>query len=893
MERARLRALLADGGALVVRGEPGVGKSTLLEHAVADAGELQVLRATGVESESELAYAGLHALLHPVLGLLDRLPEPHADALACAFGLRAGRVEDRFLVSLATQGLLGLAAGEAGVLCVVDDAQWLDRASADAIVFSGRRLEPGGVALLVASRERVAGGLPELVVRGLEAGAAAELLGETIAPAVRDRLVAATGGNPLALLELPRVLTAEQLAGREPLADPLPVGEEVERVFLAAVRRLGPDAQALALLVAADDTQDRATIARAAVEAGTDPDALDELEATGLVRIEGMRVALRHPLVRSAVYGAAGSGARRRAHLALAAVLDGERRTWHRAAAADGPDPVLAAELEAFATDARHRSAYAAAAAALERAALLTTEPAERAHRLAAAAECNWDAGRVERVEPLLDQALPLLGPEERASLGLLRGDLALELGRPAEAFELFVDAAGGLGRRDPTFALEMLARAAEATWWLGETGMAAELHHVGAQVAPTSDPGATLLLHLLRGAARVLDHDFDAGVADLRVALHAAGEAGSRFGIAAGFAAVHAGLPVEGHAWFARVVTRLQTEGRLRELPFALSQLATMEVWLGNVQRAGALVEEALRLAVTTGQERSARHASVTLAIVEAVRGREDAARAAAASAVEGPIGGVALQASRAAWALGRLELGLGRPAEALAHLEAVQHGGKGVSHPLVRLTSSVDLVEAAARAGRPETAHAATEVFAGWARASGSDWTRSALERMRGMLAEGDDAATHFEASLQAIGDRFPFDGARTRLVYGEWLRRSRRRADAREQLRAAHAVFEALGAHPWADRARLELRATGEAGPRGLSGALDELTPQELGIARLVADGATNKEIAAQLFLSVRTIEYHLHKVFTKLGIASRHALARLVHEDDARREPALTP
>ena len=340
MERARLRALLADGGALVVRGEPGVGKSTLLEHAVADAGERQVLRATGVESESELAYAGLHALLHPVLGLLDRLPEPHADALACAFGLRAGRVEDRFLVSLATQGLLGLAAGEAGVLCIVDDAQWLDRASADAIVFSGRRLEPGGVALLVASRERVAGGLPELVVRGLEAGAAAELLGETIAPAVRDRLVAATGGNPLALLELPRVLTAEQLAGREPLADPLPVGEEVERVFLAAVRRLGPSAQALALLVAADDTQDRATIARAAVEAGTDPDALDELEATGLVRIEGMRVALRHPLVRSAVYGAAGSGARRRAHLALAAVLDGERRTWHRAAAADGPDPV-------------------------------------------------------------------------------------------------------------------------------------------------------------------------------------------------------------------------------------------------------------------------------------------------------------------------------------------------------------------------------------------------------------------------------------------------------------------------------------------------------------------------------------------------------------------------
>jgi len=323
------------------------------------------------------------------------------------------------------------------------------------------------------------------------------------------------------------------------------------------------------------------------------------------------------------------------------------------------------------------------------------------------------------------------------------------------------------------------------------------------------------------------------------------------------------------------------------------LSQLGTMECWLGNVPRAGTYVEEALRLAVSTGQERSAGHASVTLAMVEAIRGREDAARAAAAAALEGPIGGAALQASRAAWALGRLELGLGRPTEALAHLEAVRHGGKGVSHPLVGLTSAADLVEAAARAGRPESADEAMDAFAGWARAGGGAWGRSVTSRMRGLLADGDDAGEHFEASLEAIGERFPFDGARTRLVYGEWLRRSRRRADAREHLRAAHAIFEALGAQPWADRARLELRATGEAGPRVAPGALDELTPQELGIARLVADGATNKEIAAQLFLSVRTIEYHLHKVFTKLGIASRHALARLVHEDDARREPALTP
>jgi DNA-binding CsgD family transcriptional regulator len=871
-------------GVLVVRGEPGIGKSALLDHAVEHAEGLRALRATGVESEAELPYAGLHALLHPVLGLLPRLPVPHAHALECAFGLREGSVADRFLVSLGTLGLLSAAATEAGLLAVVDDAHWLDRASTDAIVFAARRLEAEGVVLLLAARTEDprrldAPGLPEITLGGLTAEAAAPLLGERVAPEVGARLIAVTGGNPLALMELPDTLTAEQLAGTAPIPLPLPVGAEVQRAFLGVLGGLSRGAQTVALLVAADDTQDRATIAAAARRLDLDPAVLEELESVGLVRVSGPRLELRHPLVRSAVYRGASSNARRAAHLALAEVLPGERSTWHRAAAADGHDTALAAELEAFAGQARLRSAHAAAATALERAATLMPPGADRARLLAQAAASSWDAGHVDRVEPLLEGALPLLDPDERDTLGLLRGDLALERGRPADAFDLLVAAAANV---DGQLGMRMLARAAEAAWWLGEADKARALERMARGLAPEDGTGR-MLTRFVSGTARVLTHEFEEGVTDLREALALAEHHGSEFGLATGYAALYAAELVASQTWFARLVSRLRAESNLRELPFAISQLAAMECWLGRLSTAASHGAEAMRLARETGQARSVGHAAATLAHVEAVRGREEAARAHAAEAIGGPIGGVALQASRAAFALGRLEIGLGRPEEALAHLLTVYVGGTGVAHPLVALLATADLAEAAARSGRREVAGPALATFTRWEDAARTPWIHSQASRARALLTEGDEAEEHFRRAIAVSEGAFPFDDARTRLLYGEWLRRGRRRVDARVHLQAALKVFDALGALPWADRARSELRATGAVAGGTVPRTLDELTPQELHIAQLVADGATNKDIAARLFLSVRTVEYHLQKTYKKLGITSRHALIRVVSDE----------
>jgi DNA-binding CsgD family transcriptional regulator len=878
----------SSGGVLMIRGEPGVGKSSLLEHAQSAAGSVPMLRTTGVESESELTYAGLHGLLHPVLHRLGELPEPQAEALAWAFGLRTRGAGDRFLVSLGALGVLSAAATDTGLLCVVDDAQWLDGASADAILFAARRLEADGVVFILAARDDdaadpVGAGLPELRLEGLAPDVAGDLVSRTVDPRVRDQLVASTGGNPLALLEVPRILTPEQLAGTEPLPHPLPVGEQVSRAFLHSMRTLSDDAHAMVLLVATDDTQDRRTIDDAADLLGIDRSALDELEAAQLVVIRDVRVAMRHPLARSAVYGAAGERARQRTHGALASVLTGERSTWHRAAVADASDTDIAHDLEAVAVAARGRTAHATAAAAFERAALLTPDPATRGRRLAAAAASSWEGGRTDRVRPLLEQALPLLEPTERAGLGLIRGDLALERGRPADAFELFVTAAGDLADRDPAFALRMLARAAEATWWLGAAPMSTRLQEVARGLASAGDSAAELIAHLVRGSANMFTRDFAAGAADLREVLHLAERVGAEVGMTAGYAAVWLGAPFEGRAWFTRVVSRLRAESNLRELPFALSQLAAMDVWLGDLSDGAAHVHEALQLARATGQDRSTGHASVTLATLHALRGDETAARASAHDAVVSPIGGSALQTARASWAIGRLELALGRPDLAVAHLNAVATPGDGSSHPLVALLSTADLVEAEVRLDHIDQARSAYAQYEPWAHATAAPWALSMGARMRALLA-GDDAEA--EASFQEalrLGEGLPFDQARNRLLHGEALRRLRRRTQARTELRSAHAAFEAIGARPWAERARVELRAAGEIAAQAATRSVDTLTPQELEISRLAAQGSTNRDIATRLFLSVRTIEYHLHKVFTKLGITSRHALAPLVLDD----------
>ena len=642
VERARLQALLADGGVIVVRGEPGVGKSTLLEQAVADAGERRVLRATGVESESELAYAGLHALLHPALGLLDRLPEPHAHALACAFGLRAGRVEDRFLVSLATHGLLGLASEDGGVLCIVDDAQWLDRASADAIVFAGRRLEAGGVALVLASRERVvASGLPELLVRGLDAGAAAELLGEAIAPAVRDRLVAATGGNPLALLELPRVLTAEQLAGREPLADPLPVGEEVERVFLAASAASGRTRRRSR---SSSPPTTRRTVRRSRWRRSRQAPIRTRSTSwrrPGSSGSKGLRVALRHPLVRSAVYGAAGSGARRRAHLALAARP--RRRAPHLASRGRG-----------------RRSGPGArrGSGGVRRLTPGTAARTRRRPRRSSARRCSrrsrrsardaWPRPRSATGTPGASSASSRCstrrsrcsGPRSARRWACCAAISRWSAAGRREAFELFVDAAGA------TRAARSRVRTRDARARGGGDLVAGRDRRwrpsctaSGRGSRRPTTPGAQLLLHLLRGAARVLEHDFEPAWRICARACAWPASVGSRLGHRGGLRC-RPRVRARRGACVVRARRHPPADGGKAARAAVRAQPAGHDGVLARqrAQRAGTSSRRRCGWRVTTGQERSARHASVTLAMVEAIRGREDAARAAAADALEGP---------------------------------------------------------------------------------------------------------------------------------------------------------------------------------------------------------------------------------------------------------------
>jgi DNA-binding CsgD family transcriptional regulator len=888
-------------GVLVVRGEAGIGKSALLDDAVARARGMPVLRAIGVESEAEMAFAGLHQLVRPVLGAIDRLPERQADALACAFGLGGGAVDDRFLVSLATLGLLSDTADDDGLLCAIDDAQWLDEPSAGALLFVARRLEAEGVVMLIGVREGgarrfEAPGLPELALTGLPTDAAATLLadrtGPSLAPAVRDRLLALSVGNPLALIELPGALSAEQLSGREPLLEPLPVGERVEGAFLARIRHLEPDAQALLLLAAADDMGDLAAVLRAATELGIDRRALDGLETAALVHVDGTAITFHHPLVRSAVYRSATFTQREKAHGALARALpdeaDADRRAWHLSAATPGPDATVADELERSAIRARGRAGHAAAAAALERAAHLSVDDQSRGRRLLACAESNWLGGRADRVEPLLDQSEPLLSvPELRARAALLRGSHELDRGVPDRAYEVLVEGARSAAEVDPPAALEMLVRAAEACWFSGRTEWAAELGALAAVVPVGAHDAGRFMVALLQGTGSVLHGDYERAVPLLEQALTiAAGFERPRHLISAAAAAIDLGDIAGAHSRYARATAQLRRAGAVGDLILPLQLLATVEILLGRYASAIANAAEGLRLAVETGQETNTSYQLATLAFAEAWQGREADCRAHAAEAMELAVRrGLALQGAVAVYALGVLELGLRRMPEAVDHMAAIADPGSGLAHPLVALYSAPDLVEAAVRAGQPEVGEAALARFSAWAEHVPTRWPTAVAARSRGLLIDSKAADEHFEAALEHHADaEVPFQQARTQLLYGEHLRRALLRRDARPHLRAAAATFEAVGANPWADRARAELRATGETARRRDPSTIDQLTAQELQIARFVSEGATNREVAGKLFLSPKTVEYHLHKVFTKLGIGSRAELARLLPDPE---------
>ncbi|MFD8699487.1 helix-turn-helix transcriptional regulator [Kitasatospora purpeofusca] len=908
-EEGQLRSLLrgaAEGasGALVVHGEAGIGKTALLEHLAAEAtgaaaaagdsaaggaagpagasgpATARVLRTTGIEAETELPFAALHQLLRPALDRLGLLPEPQADALRAAFGLAAPTGQDRFLTGLGVLTLLSEYAGESPLLCLVDDAQWVDRASLDALAFAARRLDSEGVVMVFAVREPVPLGLPELRLDALDREAVAALLadhaGADLPPHVRERVAAEARGNPLALIELPRALSEEQRAGLlGPLpaapADPTPASR-VTAAFGARLGQLPEPTRAALLVAAADDMGDLGVVLTAA---GVSAAALEPAETAGLIRLDGAVLTFRHPLVRAAAYRGATLVRRIGAHLALAEVLAGaehaDRRAWHRAAASTGPDEVVARELDAAAERAGGRQGMASASAAHERASQLSPDPADRRRRLVAAAQAAADAGQFQRVAALLRRGGEDSGTSggnasvgnaaaENAELARVRAALELNEGSAVRAVEVLLAAGDG----GPTILTEAFHAAQSA----GDPDL---VERVRARVAaaPGDHPATLTALAAVYGGEPVAAERFEA----------AARDPGTLF--SERFLAAHAVHALADHGRARELAELLlahcRSHGLLGWQATCLHLLAEAHLALGELQPAARAAEEGLNIAGYAGLDHRACYLRATLAACAAVEGDEPRCRELAGTALEhAREHGLGTAAAQARHALALAHLGAGDAAAALAHLdEADRHpGGPPVLHALVL----PELVEAAARAGTARPG--AAERLGRWADQCGGPAALALAARCRALTADDEEAEAFFVAAA-AHGERAGggLELARTRLLHGEWLRRRRRRSDARRVLREALEGFEKAGARPWAERARAELRGTGEVidATSATGVPLGRLTPQEREVVRLAAAGRSNREIAAQLFLSPRTVGHHLYRAFPKLGVASRDQLA----------------
>jgi DNA-binding CsgD family transcriptional regulator len=729
-------------------------------------------------------------------------------------------------------------------------------------------------------------------------------LGSAVAPGVVDWLVENAGGNPLALMELPATLTAHELAGQDPLEGRLAPATSVEQTYLERVQALPPAARTLLVLVAAEGTGARATVERAGAELRLNIRELSAAESAGLVRVDAEHVVFRHPLVRSAVYRGAAFTERERAHrvLAIAAAAEGriDRAAWHRAAATVGTDDDVARELESTAESAQRRSGHAAAAAALERAAELSADPESKARRFVLAARAAWNAGQPERSAALCDRADPILTDRRRrADIDHLRGVIAWRCGSLAEGVATLIAGAARIAPADARKALLMLSDGGMAARDAGDYARLAEVGEATAALPRTFDTDCDdveaeefgLLADVLAGCvALTLDRT---APDDRLVAAVARARDGRepRLLLWAATAAEVAGENDLESALLHRAARQARASGAVDRLTEALEALGVHGFLAGRFTLAAEAAGEGLTLARETGLPNAASLHLASLAWLAAVQGREDVCRAHAGEviAAAGPTGdGIAN--SIAEWALGLLDLGAGRPDDAVERLRSLSTAGPGVGHPFYVLNSAPDLVEACVRTGRTETAAVAFAPLEGFAKPGAPPWALALAARCRALLSGGAEAAAEFEHALElhAQVDN-PFHRARTELLYGEFLRRERRRADAREQLRAGLDAFEQLRAEPWAERARTELRATGETARRRGPSTVDALTAQELQIARLVGEGSSNKEVAAQLFLSPRTVEYHLRKVFTKLGITSRAELIR--QGFDAATEPAV--
>ncbi|MEY9931356.1 DNA-binding CsgD family transcriptional regulator [Catenulispora sp. GP43] len=878
--------------ALVLVGEAGVGKTRLLDHVAETAAGVHVVRAAGVESEARLGFAALHGLLRPFLDGLGALPAPQREALASAFGMLAGPPADRHLVGMATLTLLAGAASAQPLLCLIDDVHWLDRESRDALAFVGRRLGADAIGFVLAGREEPAGlrafeGLTVLPVRGLGEADAHELLALFVAgrldPAVAARIVADTGGNPLALIESIDALSPAHLAGTAPLIGPLPVGDSLEAHFGQLVEGFPEETRTFLVLLSATPPQDPLLLWRAAAELGVPAEAADAAMTTGVLK-RGPLIEFRHPLIRSAVYRGADAAERRRVHAALAAASDPvrspERRAWHRAEATIGLDDEVAGELDTASELARARGGYAERAALLAKAAQLSV--AGRGVRLVEAARAHLMLGDPAAAKAMLDQAEPFLAADDpvlRARAMQTRATTDIYFERIGGVLPRMLDAADIVAGADPALARSILMEGLLGAL-CGDPdpvapksfGAAVLASPAVRSVAPTS---ADLLL---QGFALRADGDFPRSAPLLRAALAAMGrdreviEQGVRPATLALYTAEEVWDDVGGHEAAVLAEENERRVGALGALRFTLVVRSSWELRAGRFAAATACLDEAEDLAAVVGEPVPGPAYRVELS---AWSGQERQARAAADELVRGlarPYANGGLED----WArncLAVLDISLGRYAEALSCARvAFENDNAGAAHRALP-----DLIEAAVRCGDHRTAKDALRRLAERAPASGTPWALGQLARGRALMADDDQAEAFFAESVAQLGRaRIRTELARTHLLHGEWLRRRRRRADARAELRTAYDMFAQMGAAAFAERARVELLATGERARSRTGPAGHDLTPQERRIAGLAASGATNSEIATRLFITQSTVEYHLNKVFRKLDITSRRQL-----------------
>jgi DNA-binding CsgD family transcriptional regulator len=879
--------------ALILSGEPGVGKTALLEYLHGQASDCRVVRVAGVQSEMELPFAALHQVCAPVLGSLQGLPPPQRDALRTAFGMSPGPAPDRFLVGLAVLSLLSDAAEQQPLLCLVDDEQWLDRASAQVLDFVARRLGAESVGLVFAARVPSSdlAGLPELKVAGLrEAGAQALLDAQLIGPLdtrVRDQILAETHGNPLALLELVRGVTTHQLAGGFGLPGTLDLSGGIDERFRRRVDALPGPTRLLLLIAAAEPLGDPALVWRAAARSGIGAEAAAPAVQAGLIEF-GTRVSFRHPVVRSVVYGSTSPQHRQAVHAALAEVtdlqLDPERRAWHRAQAAPGPDEDVAADLECCAQRAQARGGMAAAAAFLERATALTLDPRRRTERALGAATAHLQAGALDAVRRLLSVAeTGAITDLQHARIDLIAADLAFVTNRGSDASPLLLKAARRLEPIDPQLSRATYLRSVTATILSGRLtlgGGVLEAAHA-AECAPPPTNAARAPDLLLKGLAAHFDQGYEAGLPTLREALDVLGidmsvDEQLRCHWLACVVATHLWDDDRWHRLSGRHVQLSRSIGALIELSLDLGMRAITLLFEGDLTGSAALVAEHRVVMDVTGSRVSS-PAEWGLAALRS--GNAEAAALIAAAIDEANGRGEGLAIALAEWANAVMNNGLGHYEQAM---QAAQRSSACPLEMVIPRWAAAELVEAAVRSGHPKVANDALHQLAETTTPAGTDWARGVEARSRALLADGETAERLYLESIASLGrTRVRTELARAHLLYGEWLRRERRRVDARAQLRVAHAMLEEMGMETFADRAARELQATGETARKRSVAIHDQgLTAQEAQIAGLARDGLSNPEIATRLFISARTVQYHLKNVFIKLGISSRNQLDRVL-------------